>query len=193
MKKLKSLLILLVIIQINALAQKIDTTKITKSLNAVVNSFESKSFDDFEKLLCDKDDYLELAKQMGINPPVENSEFDLFFQKLQEESKVRFIEIIKKGEDRGIIWEDVNFDGYVFNSEELMFVNKVKSEGFLVDSHLRVKSKDKVFTIIGVQLWLFENEYKIKGDELRGVFEIDLDIYVPADNLYLDEIDDDGY
>ena len=193
MKKLKTILILLIIVQINVMAQKMDTIKIEKSLNEVLSSFESKSFDDFRKLLFDREDYLELAKQISGKLTVDSSELDTVFQKINDEIKVRFTEILEKGEDRGIIWEDVNFDGYVFNSEELMIGNEIKSEGYLVDNHLRLSYKDKVFTIIGIQLWLFDNEYKIKGDELRGIFEIDLNTYVPADDMYLGEMEENGY
>lgn len=189
MKKLNSLLILLFVFYINAMAQKMDTIKIENVLIELLNTFENKSFENFEKLLFAKEDYLDLAKQIRGSSNIKKSEIDKAFQKLNGQIKEGFLKILKKGEDRGIIWQDVNFEGYVFNSEELMIGNETKSEGFLVDSHIRLSYKDKIFTIIGIQLWLLDNEYKVKADELRGIFEIDLNTYVPADDMYLDEME----
>ena len=171
------------------MAQKMDTIKIENVLIELLHSFENKSFENFEKLLFAKEDYLDLAKQIRGSSNIKKSEIDKAFQKLNGQIKEGFLKILKKGEDRGIIWQDVNFEGYVFNSEELMIGNETKSEGFLVDSHIRLSYKDKIFTIIGIQLWLLDNEYKVKGDELRGIFEIDLNTYVPADDMYLDEME----
>lgn len=193
MKKLKATLVLLLVIQTNAMTQQIDAIKIETVLNDVLHSFRNKSFTDFEQLLFDKEDYLALAKQIQGNPKAESDELETAFQEINGQIKARFIKILKKGEDKGINWEEVSFAGYVFNSDELMIGNETKDEGFLVDSHLRLRYKDKIFTIVGIQLWLFGNAYKVKGDELRGIYEIDLNTYVPTDDLYLDEMDETGY
>jgi len=46
----------------------------------------------------------------------------------------------------------VTYEGFVLNSEELVFENEIKAEGYLVDSHIRLSYNGKYFTIIGVQL-----------------------------------------
>ena len=63
----------------------------------------------------------------------------------------------------------------------------------MVESHIRLSYREKRFTIIGVQLCLFDDIYKVKADHIAGIYEIDLDIYVPTDDLYLDEMEGEGY
>ena len=132
-------------------------------------------------------------KQTSGKSNIEDSELDKAIQNLNQQIEESFQQIIKKGEAKGLVWENMTFEGFVFNSEELQIGNETKSEGYLVDSHIRLRYNGQNFTIIGIQLWLFENEYKVKGDEIRGIFEIDLDVYVPADDMYLDEMKENGY
>ena len=178
---------------LNVKAQTMDTIKLENSINKVVTAFKDKSFVDLKKVLFEKENYLELLNQARGNSNLKDSEINKVLQDLNLQIEENFQQIIKKGEAKGLVWENMTFEGYVFNSEELQIGNEIKAEGYLVDSHIRLSYKDKNFTIIGIQFLLFENEYKVKGDEIRGIFEIDLDVYVPADDMHLDEMEENGY
>ena len=193
MKKVLIILTVFLLMHLNIKAQNMDTNKVESSLQEVVAAFKVKSFKDLKNVLFEKEHYLELVKQTSAKSDIEDSELDKTIQTLNQQIEESFQQIIKKGEAKGLIWENVTFEGYVFNSEELQIGNESKSEGYLVDSHIRLRYNGQNFTIIGIQLWLFESEYKVKGDEIRGIFEIDLDVYVPADDMYLDEMKENGY
>ncbi len=193
MKKVLFIFTVFLLMHLNIKAQNMDTVKIENTLQEVVAAFKVKSFKDLKNVLFEKEHYLELVKQTSGKSNIEDSELDKAIQTLNQQIEESFQQIIKKGEAKGLIWENVTFEGYVFNSEELTIGNETKSEGYLVDSHIRLGYNGQNFTIIGIQLWLFENEYKVKGDEIRGIFEIDLDVYVPADSMYLDEMKENGH
>ncbi len=193
MKKILTILIVFLLVNLTVKGQTMDTIKVENTLNQIITALKGKSFIDFKKVLFEKENYLDLAKKISGRPIIESSELDKSFQSLDLQIEKIFLEIIKKGEDKGLIWANITFDGYVFNSEELAIGNEIKDKGFLVDNHIRISDGDKIFTIIGIQLILFNNEYKVKGDEIRGIFEIDLNVYVPADDMYLDEMEENGY
>ncbi|MEM9917998.1 MAG: hypothetical protein AAF990_07875 [Bacteroidota bacterium] len=170
-----------------------DTIKIESSLSKIVASFKKKSFEDFKKLIFQSEDYIALIKQMGNQDTTDDPALKEVLQILEQQIEANFQRIIKKGEDKGLIWEQITFEGYVFNSEEMSIGTEIKEKGFLVDSHIRLTCKDENYTLIGIQLWLFNDVYKVKADEMRGIFKIDLDIFVPAEKMYLEEMEENGY
>lgn len=193
MAKFILLITLCIWIPNNVKAQSMDTILIENTAIAVFNSFKKESFNDFSKLLLEKTDYLELVQQISEIDGIKNKEFEQSFDNLSSEIETAFSTIIKKGTSKGIDWNKVEFDGFIFTSEELIVGIATKSKGFLIDGNIRIKYTDRDFSIIGIQLMLFDNQYKLKGDELRGLFEIDLNTYIPPDDMYLDEMEEEGY
>ncbi len=129
MKKVLILLTVSLLMQLNIQAQNIDKNKVEISLLEVVDAFKLKSFSDLEKVLFKKEHYLELVNLRSRKSGIEDAELDKAIQTLNQKIKENFQQIIKKGEAKGLNWEKVAFEGYVFNSEELQMGNETKSEG----------------------------------------------------------------
>ncbi len=194
-----SLFVLLMIVlgQTEAKSQTIDTLKIETTLSKIVEAFSEKSFEKFEQLLLRKKDYLARAVLLSGNPNLENElpeiELQKLFSNISQKDESTFNQIVEKGNKKKIEWNKVLFDGFVFSSDKIMIGNQIKPEGFIVDAHIRIKSGKKFLTIIGIELWLFDNDYRLDSDNIRGLFEIYLDSYISSDDFYIDEMEDYGY
>ena len=71
--------------------------------------------------------------------------------------------------------------------------NKIISKGELISGHIRFKAGKNHFTIIGIELQRTTEGYKLQGEQLRGLYKIDLDRYIHSDKMYLDEMEENGY
>ena len=170
-----------------------DEGKVEKVLRQVVQALRTESFGDFQTVLFTAQDYLNLARQINGNLRVDESEAKLVFQALDQKIATTFRGLLQKGTDRGLTWKRGDYAGDVSRSEELVFGKEIKEVGFVVDCHLRMRWEDQKFTLIGLQLWLWGEEYRIKGDEIRGLFAIDLDVFVPSDDFDGEEMEENGY
>jgi hypothetical protein len=162
-------------------AQKVDSIKLNNFAKKITNTFVDQSFPKFEILLLNTDDRVEFAKKAGFAHQITPENLDALnssFEKVRNESKEIFNSIIKKGILKGVNWNEIVFEEFIFHTEEILSLNhEVISKGELISGHIRFNAGGNHFTIIGIELQKTADGYKLQGEQLRGLYEIDLDIY----------------
>ena len=168
-----------------------DSLKIKEVIDDVFVAFRESSSQKYRALLFQKEQYLEMGKRMLPGRNIDPAELDKIYEETSNRDLLKFKQAVEKGIANGIVWDSVDYVGMVWHSEEIHIMGVEYPRGNLVNVHVRISYNERPFTLIGLQLWWFEDEYKIQGYEFRGLYEVDLDVFVPADDLYLDELDRD--
>jgi hypothetical protein len=142
MKKI-AIFFILSLISIQLEAQIVDTLKITEKAKGFIASFKNKSFEEYKKLLLNKDDYILLAKIIHNNNNFNNKQIEREYQSIEKIVKVNYNNILKKGDSKGIKWEELTFQGMVFNTYDRLTLGLSGEDILIVDSHIRIRFRDK--------------------------------------------------
>lgn len=168
--------------------EKIEVTQVVVS---ILLAFKLKSYQSYELLTIREEEYNDLLNDSSINL---RTKIIKDYQDYKAKSKSTFNLIIDKGERKNIDWTNIMFDGFLAKPEISNINDISKIERKIINGHLGLRFLNRPFTIFGIQLVLINEGYKLNSIEICGLFEVELmDYYLDLDEMYLEQLEDEGY
>lgn len=166
---------------------QVDTILINKIGVKIFDAFKDKSYSDYQQILMSKSDYRNVIRKTNWELFPKNK-FKEGYSFLMKRAERQFALILKKGEYQNIDWANIEFEKFIFHSEETQLINQIEPEpiGFLVSGHLVFKIDDIYFTLIGIKLLKFGNTYRIFSSP-EGVYPVRLEQYIATDSIDLNK------
>lgn len=170
---------------VNVIKGQVDSLAINKAGIEIFEAFKDKSTEQYQQVLMSKSDYRNIIRKTKWDLFPKNK-FKEGYNFLIRKEERQFDLIIKKGEYQEIDWANIEFQKFVFHSEETQLVNQAEPEpaGFMVNGHLVFKTNNEYYTIVGIELLKCGKVYKIyKSPE--GVYPVRLEEYIATDSIDL--------
>jgi hypothetical protein len=121
-----------------AQAQKLDTTAINKIGFEIFETFKNESFNDFEKHLSKSVFRSFFYKKIKLK---ERLKLKKGYREYLKTNEYIFNKIIAEGKSQGIEWENVTFEGFIYQVEE------AKNGTSCLDLEIILKFKDENYSI----------------------------------------------